>query len=72
MGKLVTLEFETSLKAVYKFPDIDEEELGSFLQGKFSVGEKLHLVNVSSAYLELPWRIVDVVRVDGVERWRRG
>jgi hypothetical protein len=68
--RLVSIEFETTLGAVYSFPDMDLDELESFLRN-FTVDHDVTLVNVSRACLVVPSRIVHVIRVGGEERWRR-
>lgn len=68
--KLVTLELETTLKAVYVFPDMPATAIEAFVAG-FGHERTVTLVNVSMACLILPARIVNVLRVDGIERWHR-
>lgn len=69
---LSEVEFETTMGAVYKFPDVDSgalDQLVSFFPS--STHPQVTLTNVSQACLVLPARIVASIRVDGVERWRR-
>lgn len=72
MTKLVEVEFETSLGAVYRFPDVDEADVEALIQ-RFPPRDtaNLTLVNVSRACLALPVRIINFIRVGGVERWHR-
>lgn len=72
MSNLVEIELETSLGAQYRFPDVDAAVADGLVRG-MSVADfpQLTLSNVSHACLVLPTRIIDVVRVDGEEKWRR-
>ena len=69
--KLITIEIETSQGSIYAFPDIGLVAANNILKGALSHGETLQLLNVSHAFFQIPWRIVNVIRVEGEERWRR-
>ena len=68
--RLVTIEFETLLGAVYVFPDMDLDELESLLT-HFTLDHSVTLVNASRSCLVIPPRIVKMIRIGGEERWRR-
>ena len=68
--RLVTVEFETTLGAVYVFPDMDLKEIEAMLR-HFNFDHNVTLLNISRACLVLPQRIVKSIRVGGEERWTR-
>lgn len=70
MADLVAVEIETTLGALYVFPDMPRSVLeASFRSGKWDEGQ-LTLVNVSGAALVMPNRIVKELRYEGQVHWR--
>jgi hypothetical protein len=67
---LVTVEFETTLGAVYVFPDMDLREVESLIR-RFTFENNVTLLNISRACLVIPPRIVRSIRIEGVEKWSR-
>lgn len=71
-GELVDITFTTSLGAVYKFPDMDAEEVENFLRVvAVDQSRQASLVNATGACLVLPMRVVVAVDVNGVRRWEK-
>ena len=69
-ANLVEVEFETSMGAVYKFPDMEASAVDSAL-AQLSGQPQFTLANVSRACLILPTRIIQKIRVNGVEKWQK-
>lgn len=71
--ELVEVSLTTSLGAKYMFPDMPKHVVETLLtENAFLQFGHLSLVNQSMASLILPTRILEVIVVNGEERWRRG
>ncbi len=71
---LTVVKIETSMESVYEFPDMDSTVVESLFSERgintFANMGCISLVNISKACLVLPFRILEAIYVDGVERWR--
>jgi hypothetical protein len=70
--RVVTVGIETLLGARYVFPDVDETFARTVI-GKLGTGDvpgDLHFVNVSSACLVLPRRIIQNVTLNEEVVWK--
>lgn len=70
MSALYEVEVDTTLGVKYVFPDMEGEIIEQALRN-IGAHSTLTLVNQSTACLVLPVRILQTVRVGGVEKWRR-
>lgn len=68
--KLMVIEFETTLGALYSFPDVNLDDIEAMLK-HFNHEQQVTLVNVSRACMVIPSRVVKTIRVGGVERWTK-
>lgn len=72
--KLVTVQIQTFEGSLYEFPDMDEAVLINLLTDRamsdYRVMGKLSLVNISHAIVLIPFHIIQVVFIEGVEKWR--
>lgn len=69
MSVLADVTVETTLGAKYLFPDVEKGIIEQVLR-HVSSHPSITLVNQSNACLVLPTRIVQVIKIDDVEKWR--
>lgn len=67
--RLVDLIIETKLGKTYTFPDVEDTIVAQVLRN-VERHPNITIVNQSNACLVLPTRIVQVLKVDGAEKWR--
>ena len=67
--KAVSIRVETTLGAVYEFPDVDPTQVTKgHLDFWVTVGS-ITLANISNACLIVPFRIVAALYIDGEKKW---
>jgi len=68
--ELVEVSIETTLGAVYKFPDMTRAAVERVLKDNISLQGDLVLTNVSTAALVVPTRIIKTLAINGEVKWR--
>lgn len=68
--ELVRVTIETTLGAIYEFPDMPRAELDRLLKDNIAFQGDLTLSNVSRAVLLLPTRIIKTLAINGEVKWR--
>lgn len=68
--ELVEVTIETTLGAVYKFPDMTRSVVERIVKDNISLQGDLVLTNVSQAALVVPTRIIKTLAINGEVNWR--
>jgi hypothetical protein len=68
--ELVHVTIETTLGAIYKFPDMTRDAVERIIKDNISFQGDLVLTNVSKAVLVLPTRIIKTLAINDEVKWR--